>query len=332
MRGGGNSNPLNTRVWGSHDSAVKKFAFTMAELLIAMTIIAVLAVLIIPTIHDKISKKQWVLHKKALYSRMTQAIAMMPSVKSFGEYTINVDENGSSTVTDTAAMAFVTEGLSKVYKINNICNNTEFKKCGIPDKIFTYDNRDINFPKTMRDLVTDSYAKNNLINSEAVAYETANGESVVVFYNPNCVAFGKATSGSPLPTLCADFIYDLNGTAAPNRVGQDIGAFSLVLRDGSELLPVNTNQLYIPGTNNNTYVAHMPDKCREKGLRMVNYDELNALFFNSALLFQSIPSGGMVSSDFISKGSSYWHAYGLTRYGDRADLWYNNASTFCVKP
>ena len=49
----------------------------MAELLIAVVIIGVLTAIVLPTIQDKISRRQWALHKKAFYSRMMQALAMV---------------------------------------------------------------------------------------------------------------------------------------------------------------------------------------------------------------------------------------------------------------
>ena len=202
-----------------------KKSFTMAELLIAVVVIGVLAAIILPALQDKITKKQWNLHKKALNSRMTQAVALLPKISGYGEYTVGEDENGSSVVTDTAAMTFVTEGLSKVYKINNICDNTNFKKCGLPDRIvyqfepaFTQ-----TFPKTLKELLYNmgyNYGVDDGIttNTKAVAVETANGESIAVYYKPDCVDSDAAS----LPAICAHFIIDLNGLNGPNRIGYDI--------------------------------------------------------------------------------------------------------------
>lgn len=306
----------------------KAFAFTMAELLIALTIIGVLTAIILPTIQDKISKKQWELHKKALYSRMTQAIALLPTVKGYGEYTVTQDENGSDVVTDTAAMAFVTEGLSKVYKMNNICDNTEFKKCGLPDKIFTFDDRNISFPDTMHKLTNNTSARNNMINSKAVAYETANGDSVAVFYNPNCETYGKASSGNIMPSICANFIYDLNGLTGPNRVGQDIGAFTLVLRDGLELLPFNLNGF----TMFRDWPWQTAATCRGKGLRWGNHDELSALIFNFVLVSSNTAGIEYIYNQAATATSRYFYGInsnGARSYGVRSS---SQPYVFCVKP
>ena len=39
---------------------------------------------------------------------------------------------------DTAAETFITAGLAKVLKINNICDNEHLEDCGIPKKITTF--------------------------------------------------------------------------------------------------------------------------------------------------------------------------------------------------
>lgn len=261
-------------------------AFTMAELLIAMTIIAVLTVLIIPTIHDKISKKQWELHKKALYSRMVQAMAMMPKVTGYGEYTVTKDENDSDVVTDTAAMAFLTEGLSKHLAMNNICGNTtaELKKCGLPENIHTILTvKTIPFPKKLSDLnpaFATSYDNYSPVNSGMAAFETINGDSVAVYYNPYCQAYnGKSQTGRAQNNLCANFIYDLNGLKGPNEVGKDIGAFSLVMRDGFELWNMPEPKYF------NGYVRYNSiDTCNAQNLRATNIDEVHAAFYNYKLI------------------------------------------------
>ena len=61
----------------------------------------------------------------------------MPSLNGYGTLREETDSAGSTSIEDTAAETFVTAGLSKVLKINNICDHEHLPDCGIPDKIIT---------------------------------------------------------------------------------------------------------------------------------------------------------------------------------------------------
>ena len=61
------------------------------------------------------------------------------------------------------------------------------------------------------------------------AFETQNGESVVVYYNPDCTPYDEEepaednTTFHNLKYVCANFVYDLNQERGPNAMGKDIG-------------------------------------------------------------------------------------------------------------
>ena len=58
------------------------------------------------------------------------------------------------------------------------------------------------------------------------AFETQNGESILVSYNPNCISKQDTSNFFVASVLCANFMYDLNGNKGPNTVGKDIGYLS----------------------------------------------------------------------------------------------------------
>lgn len=72
----------------------------------------------------------------------------MPALNGYG--TLKEGEDGS--VEDTAAETFITEGLSKVLKINNICDSEHFADCGIVSKIATINASNITTPTTLNGL------------------------------------------------------------------------------------------------------------------------------------------------------------------------------------
>jgi len=230
-------------------------AFTMAEILISLTIIGIISAITLPSLKANINEKTWATQRKALYSRMSQAVALMPYINGYGVGSTQTATNNN------AALAFVTDGLGKVLQMNNICDSTHLKDCGLPSsfKKFKYKtDGKVNFPTTLRELNSnfgaydDNPTKN--INTKVAAFETKNGESVAVFYNPSCLNHDNAVNvqagwtSSPirtlvLPYMCADFIYDLNGKKGPNRIGDDIWYMTLIYSDKAELSHFDPNLL-----------------------------------------------------------------------------------------
>ena len=126
-------------------------AFTMAEILISLTIIGVIAAITLPSLRANINESAWTTQRKAFYSRLSQAIAMLPSLNGYGEYDGTWDNDVVTVTKDTAAQAFVTEGLSKVLKITNVCDNDNLQKCGLPAKYMKFDGSKADFPKNMEE-------------------------------------------------------------------------------------------------------------------------------------------------------------------------------------
>ncbi len=90
-------------------------AFTMAEILLSLTIIGVVAAITLPSLTGNINERTWNTQRKALYARMSQAVALMPSLSGYGTLT-EESSSGADDAVDTAAETFITSGLSKVLK------------------------------------------------------------------------------------------------------------------------------------------------------------------------------------------------------------------------
>ena len=60
------------------------FAFTMAEILLSLTIIGVVAAITLPSLTGNINERTWNTQRKALYARFSQAIALMPALNGYG--------------------------------------------------------------------------------------------------------------------------------------------------------------------------------------------------------------------------------------------------------
>ena len=319
-------------------------AFTMAEILLSLTIIGVVAAITLPSLTGNINERTWNTQRKALYARMSQAIALMPALNGYG--TLKEESSaGASDAVDTATETFITDGLAKVLKINNICDNEHIEDCGIPLTYTTLAGSNKDIPTTMTELNSlitsasysaysykdgDSYS---MLDTKAAAFETGNGESILTFYNPNCVGnMGETGDYFVQPKICANMIYDLNGSKGPNTVGKDIGFMTILYPTDSVVVAPVPFRSVISGVTSD----EAPTACTLQAgdeYRIPTKDELASLFANQKLLADSFVNKHWYSSSKIvrSAGITNWvivssiGEYRIPRIG--TDLW----GILCVK-
>ncbi len=308
----------------------------------SLTIIGVVAAITLPSLTGNINERTWNTQRKALYARFSQAIALMPALNGYGTLT---EGNDSTSAVDTAAETFVTEGLSKVLKINNICDNDHLADCGIASQITTMNASVISFPTTMEELNpymvgarstgTDSMS---LLNTKAAAFETQNGESIAVFYNPNCIG---SLSEMPLggdggyysqPKVCANFVYDLNGNKGPNTVGKDIGVITAMYPSDVKVAapyPATRTLGSYPWTSASKACSNFDGE-----YRLANVEELVSMFVNMNLFSINPESdyGGYWSSSPVNAYAA-WFMQVAGAYTGQIDDRQKTSNAFvrCVK-
>ena len=326
----------------------QKLAFTMAEILLSLTIIGVVAAITLPSLTGNINERTWNTQRKALYARFSQAIALMPALNGYGSLTEETDSAGSTSIEDTAAETFVTSGLSSVLKINNICDNEHLEDCGIVSKITTLAGSQIDFPDTMGNLNSLMIGKHSnsiesisIIDTKAAAFETQNGESIAVYYNPNCVgdlqnlAWGGDTGYWGQNRVCANFIYDLNGNKGPNTVGKDIGFMTLMYPSDPKISAPIPAQSALSGTYTMTGDNNATQACTayDSEYRVPNMEEMYSMFVNKNLLFATTTTSDFWTSTSVTNGSSIRKLaihMGSGKVDDFA-LTKNNILVWCVK-
>ena len=300
-------------------------AFTMAEILLSLTIIGVVAAITLPSLTGNINERTWNTQRKALYARFSQALALMPSLSGYGTYT-EESSSGADDAMDNAAETFITAGLSKVLKINNICDYKHLEDCGIPTVVntlsggtlskFTTDyNTLVGFNEVFKIV---SYSQNNCtgektskvtykLDTRAAAFETANGESILIYYNPSCTGDMQEEMIFVQPKMCANFVYDLNGSKGPNTVGKDIGFITALYPSDPVIvapLPLNSDAGSAAQTD-----ASKLCRAQDSESRLPNIDELSAMFINKNLL--ELPQYAYWSGTVYTKDSSkgWAHAF-----------------------
>ena len=300
--------------------SLRAVGFTMAEILLSLTIIGVVAAITLPSLTGNINERTWNTQRKALYARFSQAIALMPALNGYGTLK-EESSSGASDAVDTAAETFVTSGLSKVMKINNICDNEHLEDCGIVSKITTLGGVQMDMPSKMSELNSSMVGtRSNLLDSfsqidtKAAAFETANGESIVAFYNPRCVGslnelpIGGNGGYFVAPKVCANFIYDLNGNKGPNTVGKDIGFITAMYPSDVKIAAPYPAVNQLSGTyaakpsSDSDTSASKACTAYDSEYRLPNTEEAISLFVNKELLKSnsSALSGYYATSGVIS--------------------------------
>ncbi|MCM1009264.1 MAG: type II secretion system GspH family protein [Fusobacterium sp.] len=285
----------------------------MAEILLSLTIIGVVAAITLPSLTGNINERTWNTQRKALYARFSQAIPLIDSLNTYAN-----------------AEAFATDALSKVLKINNICDKDALEDCGIPTQITTLDAQKMDMPRTLSDLNDKftNYSTNSdpeysgwrgsysQDDTDAAAFETQNGESIVLFYNPSCKAnMGETSDFYTQSKICLNFIYDLNGTKGPNTVGKDIGFITAFYPSDSEIVaPVVNYHTLSDGIKFDEASALCNDLGGE--YRMPNILELSAMFMNQKLI--GITSGLYWSSSIVSANQAQYQSFNSGRRNIRS--------------
>ena len=246
--------------------------------------------------------------------------------------------------------------IANVIYFKNFCDNEHIQDCGFPDKMMRLGNgaKKLDTPLTLVDLNGYFNAKTNhveysQINTKVVAFETQNGESILAYYNPHCSFRGvnKLNNEKIMqPTMCANFIYDLNGLKGPNQVGKDIGFMTAFYPIDSQVVgPTPAGHLAVNKTEEYpTFSVSLGNNmCRKKygdDAKMANIEELKSIFTNNHLgAFYSAEPRFLVPDGYTSStiaGNGY--IYGFSGYIGKINAietssW-NSAdyiNIFCVK-
>jgi len=194
----------------------KTKGFTLAEVLITIGVIGVVAAITIPALMTNINKRV-IAHKKVVMEKkLLDGLNMMSN-----------RENGLS-VKYNNTEEFV-RALSKYLKIVTICSNTTLNKCFPYNKV----NYDSNGETKQVDLTSITTAKKLKLEGnwlDPAGFVMADGTPIIISYNNDCGDDIKVDPDKPsksIPTACIDGLYDNNGSRTPNRYGKDIQPFAL---------------------------------------------------------------------------------------------------------
>ena len=185
----------------------KRFAFTLAEVLITLGIIGVVAALTIPTLINNYQTKSWNTAADVFEKKLEQSLRVMNTQGNLSGYKTTGD--------------FVNE-LKKHMNILKVCENVT--DCISPE--ITWEVFDLGKGSTSEILnlenvktATDLGQKN--WKSEAVGLQFANGVTAVLAYNDyDCKQDPFSNSVSVMN--CVSTLYDTSGMSSPNTTNKDV--------------------------------------------------------------------------------------------------------------
>ena len=146
----------------------RRYAFTLAEVLITITVIGVVAALTIPNLVNNYQNKAWSTASVVFQRKLGEALKVMNSQGTLAGYSSTED--------------FVNE-LSKHIKINKICKNDEITSCFEDTVFWGNDNKEIDMKKIK--LAANLGHSEWITNTLGVMF--ADGVSGIIAYNPECI-------------------------------------------------------------------------------------------------------------------------------------------------
>lgn len=204
-----------------------KFGFTLAEVLITLGIIGVVASMTIPTLIQNSQEKATISQLKKTYSTLSQA------------YALAVQENGTpdswGLTNDTAGSVTLINTLTQYLKTTKTCIDGDYTGC---------------FPNVNYKLLGGGDAGN--LNTIAIGKATLSDGTLIVpqFHSITCGSNRGTTTA--LSTVCASLFIDINGFKNPNQLGVDYFRFYLT-----------KNGIIPGGLPDETFIPFDPD-CKNK--------------------------------------------------------------------
>ena len=189
----------------------RRVAFTLAEVLITLAVIGVVAVLTIPGLIKNHNEKAWETAADVFNKRLEVAARVMNTQETLAGYSTTKD--------------FVNE-LKKHIKITRICDSNELTKC-FPEKVFWgADQQEVE----TTDITSASNMGQDDWGTEVIGAQFANGVDALIAYDPNCTQ--DPYNNQIQASNCMAILYDVSAKKNPNSYGKDLRANGNVLSLG----------------------------------------------------------------------------------------------------
>ncbi len=205
-----------------------KRAFTMAETLITLAIIGVVAAITIPTLIYNYQKKLWAnqfLDNVSILAQGMKALIVNEGCTGSDLICTHLFPSGNL---DDSHYERLDNAMKKVFKVTKSCINSD-TSCAYYVHGLNY-----SFTENNSKLGLNIWNSGNISTSGRFLYELANG-SIISIVNRGCTPTSYPEISKSLKVRCADIVFDINGKKAPNTFGRDI--FGVVLSADGDIYP-----------------------------------------------------------------------------------------------
>ena len=243
-------------------------AFTLAETLITLAIIGVVAAITIPSLVNNYNQRAWTRAKDVFTKRLEVATKSMNAQEKLAGYSSTMD--------------FVNE-LKNYIKITRVCDNNNITKCFNKEVIWNAGDEPVDMSEitSAESFGLDWKFQGTEKTPETVAVQFANGINAIIAYNPN-VEQDPYDNRKGAPADSMAILYDVSGNKNPNTNGKDIDKINVSELKGVAgcMIPelkdtMCITQILAPGTG---FSPMTLDECNqsvsdgELGIQACNYD------------------------------------------------------------
>ena len=189
------------------NSDLCRAAFTLAEVLITLSVIGIVAILTIPAMVKNHNEKAWSTAKDVFEKKLEVAARQMNTEEKLTGY--------------ESTLSFVNE-LRKYIKITKVCDSNELTKCFEKSVIWNEDEDpvDISIIKNANNMGQDDWG------TEVIGVQFSNGVNALIAYNPNTKQDPFNNQFAAVTNSMA-ILYDISGHKNPNTNGKDIGSVNV---------------------------------------------------------------------------------------------------------
>ena len=302
-----------------------KRGFTLAEVLITLGVIGVVAAVTMPTLVTNIQERVRKEQVRTVKYKLTKATDSMKSQDKIAPYA----------TTET----FINE-LKKHFAISKVCKNNELRACWSSETINTPDGAvSVNSIKNGVDIKALALGT---AQTETIGIVTGDGTPMILLYSPVCTPLDpvktytwSVVDGKPetnATTNCISAIFDINGSKGPNKIGQDVrtlnslfgsAQYNAVSMSKSDCLKYK-DQLGINACGSDPdYFAGAVKKCHDIGLHLPSMQTLaniaGAKYGRTDIGTYTL----IMKNGFESGGTTYTDCkqfYTTHNYGSRVEL------------
>ena len=184
-----------------------KAAFTLAEVLITLAVIGIVAALTLPGLIQNHNEKAWSTAKDLWEKKLTETVRRM---------------NTDGVMTGHGSTEDFMDTFKQYMKVIKTCDNTDINKCYSPKVVTTGSNEEPLEVET--DSLTSASSmglKEWQTNTNTMSFVVADGTTVIMAYQKEC-PYADPIEDTGSQVSCMGYMVDVNGKKGPNRVGKDI--------------------------------------------------------------------------------------------------------------